>query len=114
MQTSWEKPTGILVYGKNGEESLLSFPAFVEAIQKGVIGPDDEAHSRIVTSGQRVRVGDMRLFSLLQAEAARRDALAETPPEVVWPSPSEGIWPPPPARIAWPSPPDSPTKQDDR
>ncbi len=69
MRLSFEEPTGLWVRGQDGETVPFTFPAFVAAIEAKAIVPDDQVWSRIVTEGQWVRAGDMRLFQILTVDA---------------------------------------------
>lgn len=81
MRFSMQEPTGIWVHGADGETVLLSFPAFVAAIEDGAVLADDAIWSHIVTDGKWIRAGDMRLFQMLTVErqVARQAAACEWP-----------------------------------
>ena len=75
------------VRGADGAEVALTFPAFVAAVEDGAIAPDDQVWSRIVTGGDWVRAGDMRLFQLLTGKGQPAPMVAQD------------IWPPPPLTV---------------
>jgi hypothetical protein len=81
MRLSFEEPTGVWVQGADGETAALTFPAFVAVVEAGTVAPDDQVWSRIVTGGDWVRAGDMRLFQLLTGD--HRTAPTDTGD--VWP-----------------------------
>jgi len=84
MRNEIGEPTGMRVRRTMGAEMTLEFAAFVAAIERGDIGPEDEVCSHIVTQGQWVRVGEMRLYrEIMQGVERERAAL-------------KGIWPPAP------------------
>ncbi len=86
MRNEIGEPTGMRVRPARGAEVTLEFAAFVAAIERGDIGPEDEVCSHIVTRGQWVRVGDMRLYREIRQRVEReREAL-------------EGVWPPAPLK----------------
>jgi len=84
MRNEIGEPTGMRVRTAEGAEKTLAFAAFVAAIERGDIGPEDEVCSQIVTQGRWVRVGGMRLFREVR-EGLERERAAR-----------EGVWPPAP------------------
>lgn len=65
LRFSHEEPTGVWVCGPDGDRVCLAFARFVDAIEDGVLRPDDWVWSRIVTRGRWVRAADMRLYRVL-------------------------------------------------
>ena len=84
MQNEIGEPTGMRVRTAAGTEETLEFAAFVAAIERGDVGPEDEVCSQIVTRGLWVSVGEMRLFREIQEGLERERATRE------------GVWPPAP------------------
>ena len=80
MRNEIGEPTGMRVRRESGAEETLEFAAFVAAIERGHIGPEDEVCSHIVTRDRWVRVGDMRLYR----EIVRNEG-GEAAAERVWP-----------------------------
>lgn len=62
MRNEIGEPTGMRVHRANAAEQTLEFSAFVAAIERGDVGPEDEVCSHIVTGNRWVRVGEMRLY----------------------------------------------------
>ena len=62
MRNEIGEPTGMRVRNETGAEMTLEFAAFVAAIERGDIQPEDEVCSHIVTQDRWVRVGEMRLY----------------------------------------------------
>lgn len=84
MRNEIGEPTGMRVRAATGAEETLEFAAFVAAIEREDIGPEDEVCSQIVTQGRWVRVGEMRLYREIR-EGVEREQAAQ-----------EGVWPPAP------------------
>ena len=75
MRNEIGEPTGMRVRRESGAEETLEFAAFIAAIERGGIRPEDEVCSHIVTQDQWVRVGEMRLYhEILQAVERREEA----------------------------------------
>lgn len=81
MRNEIGEPTGMRVRRAMGAEMTLEFAAFVAAIERGDISAEDEVCSHIVTRGQWVRVGEMRLYREIMRGAERERAARE------------GVWP---------------------
>ncbi len=71
MRNEIGEPTGMRVRRASGAEMTLEFAAFVAAIERGDIGPEDEVCSHIVTGDRWVRVGEMRLYREIRQNAER-------------------------------------------
>ena len=84
MRNEIGEPTGMRVRYRTGAEETLEFAAFVAAIERGVIGADDEVCSHIVTRDTWVNVGDMRLYREIRQNVERAEEARE------------GVWPPAP------------------
>jgi len=84
MRNEIGEPTGMRVRTAAGAEGTLEFAAFVAAVERGDIGPEDEVCSHIVTQGHWVRVGEMRLYREIR-QGTERERAAQ-----------EGAWPPAP------------------
>jgi hypothetical protein len=82
MRSEIGEPTGMRVRRAMGAEMTMEFSAFVAAIERGDIGPEDEVCSHIVTQGQWVWVGEMRLYWEIRQGVER--------------AASKGMWPPAP------------------
>ena len=86
MRNEIGEPTGMRVRRASGAEETLEFAAFVAAIERGDIGPEDEVCSHIVTRDKWVRVGDMRLYREIVRSEGGEEGEAE----------EERVWPPAP------------------
>ena len=87
MRLSMEEPTGMRVRDEAGREVTLTFAVFADAVERGLIGPDDHVRSHIVTADQWVRVGDLRLYRVLMEGGRARRASEREALEAVWPPP---------------------------
>jgi len=84
MRNEIGEPTGMRVRTEAGTEETMEFTAFVAAIERGDIRPEDEVRSHIVTQDLWLRVGEMRLYREIR-QSVEREAAA-------W----DGVWPPAP------------------
>lgn len=82
------EPTGMRVRKATGAEETLEFAAFVAAIERGDVGPEDEVCSHIVTQDRWVQIGEMRLYREIRQGVARANAA------------QDGVWLPAPQASA--------------
>lgn len=88
MRNEIGEPTGMRVRRGTGAEETLEFAAFVAAIERGDIGPEDEVCSHIVTLDRWVQVGNMRLYREIRQGVERVNAA------------QDGVWPPAPQTLS--------------
>jgi hypothetical protein len=86
MQPDWafaHYGNGVVVLHTNGTVIVLEFNEFLGRIASGVIGPEDWTVGRIFTDGQRRRVGDLRVYTLVRSGNVRTEDLPRRVPDGV-------------------------------